>query len=96
MGIELKKNVTILNTVAMVTWVLGGIASFIMIVMGLSDIEDTLFMVWWGLGLAITALIQGALLFALGHILDLLDKINGGCAGFNKIEEENNEELPQL
>lgn len=96
MSINVEKIVAILNSIAFFTWVLCGLAAFVMIMVGLSNLDDLSFLIGLGFGVAVTALIQGALMFALGHILNLLYHINNNCEGFNKISEQSNEELPMF
>lgn len=75
MSIKLKNIMGFLDAIAMMTWLICGIAAIIMVSVGFSD-EDMFYWFWCGLGLAVTALVQGTLLFAVGHVLNLLDCIN--------------------
>lgn len=95
MSIKLKTIMGCLDAVAMMTWLIGGIAATIMISTGFSD-EDLFYWFWCGLGLAVTALVQGTLLFAVGHILNLLNCINENTGDEKKTQQEPEEELPQL
>ena len=94
MSIKLKNIMECLDGIAMMTWLICGIAAIIMIFVGFSG-EDMFYWFWCGLGLAVVALVQGTLLFAVGHILNLLNCINENTNNEKEHQSKINEELPK-